>query len=49
MKQENEKLTMTEVLKQVIQTIKENPNDLELGKKMRSLYWSNIKILEDEI
>jgi hypothetical protein len=28
-------------IEKIIQMIKENPNDMELGKKIREYYWDN--------
>lgn len=30
----------TDLLKRIIELIKENPNDMELGSKIRTLYWT---------
>lgn len=41
-------MQITDILQRVIELIEENPNDMELGSKLRSLYYEYKEKLNNE-
>jgi hypothetical protein len=40
---------LSEILKGIIEIIKDTPNDQELGEKLRLKYWHELKSLSEQL